>query len=54
MGYETSLENIVDMTHERNVVGVGVGLHNQVETIVQSITTRDEKGDVNKKQKAYL
>ena len=49
LGYETSLENIGDMTHERNVIGVGVGLHNQVETIVQSITTRDEKGDVNKK-----
>ena len=49
LGYETSLENIGDMTHERNVIGVGAGLHNQVETIVQSITTRDEKGDVNKK-----
>lgn len=37
------------MTRERNVIGVGVGPHNQVETVVQSITTRDEKGDVNKK-----
>lgn len=49
LGYETSLENIGDMTRERNVIGVGVGPHNQVDTIVQSITTRDEKGDVNKK-----
>lgn len=49
LGYETSLENIGDMTRERNVIGVGVGPHNQVETVVQSITTRDEKGDVNKK-----
>lgn len=37
------------MTRERNVIGVGIGSHNQVETVVQSITTRDEKGDVNKK-----
>lgn len=49
LGYETSLEYIGDMTRERNVIGVGVGPHNQVETVVQSITTRDEKGDVNKK-----
>ena len=49
LGYETSLESIGDMTRERNVIGVGVGPHNQVETVVQSITTRDEKGDVNKK-----
>lgn len=49
LGYETSLEYIGDMTRERNVIGVGIGPHNQVETVVQSITTRDEKGDVNKK-----
>ena len=49
LGYETSLENIGDMTRERNVIGVGIGPRNQVETVVQSITTRDEKGDVNKK-----
>ena len=49
LGYETSLESIGDMTRERNVIGVGAGPHNQVETVVQSITTRDEKGDVNKK-----
>mgnify|MGYP000119813201 CR=1 FL=1 len=41
------------MTRERNVIGVGIGSHNQVETVVQSITTRDEKGDVNKKRNAY-
>lgn len=49
LGYETSLEYIGDMTRERNVIGVGAGPHNQVDTVVQSITTRDEKGDVNKK-----
>lgn len=49
LGYETSLENIGDMTRKRNVIGVGIDPHYQVETVVQSITTRDEKGDVNKK-----
>lgn len=49
LGYETSLESIGDMTRERNAIGVGIGPYNQVETPVQSITTRDEKGDVNKK-----
>ena len=48
LGYETSLENIVDLTRERNAIGVGVGAHNQVAEVVQSITTRDDKGDVNK------
>lgn len=49
LGYETSLENIEDMSRTKNAIGVGVGRHNQVTEIVQSITTRDEKGDVNKK-----
>lgn len=49
LGYETSLESIGDMTKERNAIGVGVGFDNRVETFLQSITTRDEKGDVNKK-----
>ena len=48
LGYETSLENIVDLTRERNAIGVGIGAHNQVTEVVQSITTRDDKGDVNK------
>ena len=48
LGYETSLENLADMTREPNAIGVGIGIHNRVKTIVQSITTRDEKGDVNK------
>lgn len=48
LGYETSLENLADMTREPNAIGVGIGTHNRVKTIVQSITTRDEKGDVNK------
>lgn len=47
LGYETSLESIID-PRERNAIGVGIGTHNQVAEIVQSITTRDEKGDVNK------
>lgn len=49
LGYETSLDYIGDMTKEKNVIGVGIGPHHGVSTIVQSITTRDEKGDVNKK-----
>lgn len=48
LGYETSLENLGDMMKEPNAIGVGIGAHNRVTTIVQSITTRDEKGDVNK------
>ena len=48
LGYETSLENIVDLTRERNAIGVGIGAYNQVAEVVQSITTRDDKGDVNK------
>ncbi len=48
LGYETSLENIVDLTKVRNAIGVGIGAHNQVAEVVQSITTRDDKGDVNK------
>lgn len=49
LGYETSLENLGDMDFEDNVIGVGLGRHNQVRELVQSLTTRDEKGDVNKK-----
>lgn len=49
LGYETSLENIEDLSRLKNAIGVGIGRHNQVKEIVQSITTRDEKGDVNKK-----
>lgn len=44
LGYETSLDYIGDMTKEKNVIGVGIGPHHGVSTIVQSITTRDEKG----------
>ena len=47
LGYETSLESIID-PRERNAIGVGIGAHNQVAEVVQSITTRDEKGDVNR------
>lgn len=47
LGYETSLENLGDMARERNAIGVGLGPNNQVENIVQSITTRDENGDIN-------
>ena len=45
LGYETSLEYIGDMTRERNVIGVGIGSHNQVETVVQSITGQRFQAD---------
>ena len=48
LGYETSLEALEDKSKERNAIGVGVGKSNQVREILQSITTRDEKGDMNK------
>lgn len=48
LGYETSLENITDVTKFKNAIGVGIGTNNQVSEGIQSITTRDEKGDVNK------
>ena len=41
------MENLADKIREPNVIGVGIGAHNRVKSIVQSITTRDEKGDVN-------
>lgn len=49
LGYETSIENIGAMLREPNRIGVGIGVHNQVSNIVQSITTRDDSGDVTKK-----
>lgn len=49
LGYETSLENIGDNDEEKNAIGVGIGKNNAVSEFVQSITTRDEKGDVNAK-----
>lgn len=48
LGYETSLEALEDQNRERNAIGVGIGRNNQVQEILQSITTRDEKGDISK------
>lgn len=45
LGYETSLEDVGDFTKQKNAIGVGLGRHNAVNEIVQSVTTRDEKGD---------
>lgn len=51
LGYETSLERLGYYDTESNAIGVGVGHENAIEgmDILQSITTRDDKGDVSKK-----
>lgn len=48
LGYETSLEAREDQREGRNAIGVGVGRQNAVHEFLQSITTRDEKGDMSK------
>ena len=48
LGYETSLEDLGVYT-KKNAIGVAIGKHNTVSKMVQSITTRDEKGDFNSK-----
>lgn len=49
LGYETSIEYLQHREMEKNRIGVGVGKQNEISgTMLQSITTRDEKGDVNK------
>lgn len=47
LGYETSFENSNDMTRKNNIIGVG-GIQ-EIKPGVQSITTRDEKGDFDKR-----
>ncbi len=49
LGYETSLEDIGNYTRHKNAIGVALGKHNDVTEMVQSVTTRDEKGDFNAK-----
>lgn len=49
LGYETSLEDIGNYARQKNAIGVAVGKHNNVSELVQSVTTRDEKGDFNAK-----
>lgn len=50
LGYETSIEYLQHSEMEKNCIGVGVGRQNEISgTMLQSITTRDEKGDVAKK-----
>jgi len=49
LGYETSIEYLQHSEMEKNRIGVGVGRQNEISgTMLQSITTRDEKGDVTK------
>lgn len=51
LGYETSLDRLGDYDTKNNAIGVGVGEENKTEGIepLQSITTRDEKGDFCKR-----
>lgn len=50
LGYETSIEYLQHSEMVKNRIGVGVGRQNQIAgTMLQSITTRDENGDVSKK-----
>lgn len=50
LGYETSTESILHGDFERNQIGVGIGRANEIHgTLLQTLTSRDEKGDVSKK-----
>ena len=49
LGYETSLEDIGNYSRQKNAIGVAVGKHNGVSELIQSMTTRDQKGDFNAK-----
>ena len=51
LGYETSIESILNNDMKRNVIGVGIGRENIIKnrSLLQSVTTRDEKGDFDKK-----
>lgn len=49
LGYETSIQYLQHSEMEKNCIGVGVGRNNEITgTMLQSITTRDENGDVTK------
>lgn len=51
LGYETSLDALMDFQYRKNAIGVGIDKNNQILSIkqMQSLTTRDEKGDFNNK-----
>lgn len=50
LGYETSSEIAAQGGFERNQIGVGIGHANEIHGILlQTLTSRDEKGDVSKK-----
>lgn len=49
LGYETSLEDIGNFTRQKNAIGVGLEKYYGVSELLQSVTTRDEKGDFNAK-----
>lgn len=51
LGYETSIETILNSDSKRNTIGVGVGTANKitVHLPLQSVTTRDQNGDFGKK-----
>lgn len=50
LGYETSIEYFLNGEWEKNAIGVGIGFQNQIHTLpmLQSLTTRDQKGDFSK------
>jgi len=51
LGYETSLEWILNnFSGNPTAIGVGVGRENQTAFWVNTLTSRDEKGDFNKKR----
>lgn len=50
LGYETSTESMLRGGFARNQIGVGIGHANEIHgTLLQTLTSRDEKGDVSKK-----
>ena len=50
LGYETSIDYFLNSALEKNAIGVGVGFQNQIRALpmLQSLTTRDQKGDFSK------
>jgi aspartyl-tRNA synthetase len=50
LGYETSIDYFLNSALEKNAIGVGIGFQNQIRALpmLQSLTTRDQKGDFSK------
>lgn len=50
LGYETSIEYFLTNEWEKNAIGVGIGFQNRIHALpmLQSLTTRDQKGDFSK------